>query len=524
MRLDKLTIQRFKNLSDFSIDFDEKSLTTVLVGGNGTGKSNLIEALVIIFRDLDLGEPPTFAYKLVYICRERTVEIDADPERTGDIVKISVDGEKISYRRFVRAEGRPYLPNYVFGYYSGPSNRLELHFEKHQQRFYQALLRGDDRPLRPLFYTRLVHSQFVLLPFFSEQDSEAAEFLKKYLGIEGLEAVLFIMKQPEWGRGRAKREGGDRRFWYAKGVVQRFLDDLYRTALAPMRFSQRVTSDLGKSETLEHLYLYIADSDGLVQLASRYPNQQEFFKTLESTYISRLIKEVRIRVKVRNVDGTLTFRELSEGEQQLLTVLGLLRFTKEDESLFLLDEPDTHLNPAWSIEYLDLLNQVVGQQETSHVVMATHDPLVIAGLEKAQVQIMQRDDGTGCISATTLGQDLKGMGVAALLTSELFGLRSTLDLETLSKLDRKRALALKALKEPLTDKEDAELDRLNKELGNLDFTRSVRDPLYKQFIDAMIASGEYRQLKKPVLTSEERQKQRALAERILEELKEKRTE
>ena len=49
MRLDKLTIRRFKNLRDFSTDFDEKSLTTVLVGGNGTGKSNLLEALVIIF-------------------------------------------------------------------------------------------------------------------------------------------------------------------------------------------------------------------------------------------------------------------------------------------------------------------------------------------------------------------------------------------------------------------------------------------------------------------------------------------
>ena len=521
MRLDKLTIYRFKNLRDFAIDFDEKSLTTVLVGGNGTGKSNLIEALVLIFRDLDLGEPPLFPYELSYICRGLPIKIDADPGRRREAVKISVNGKEISYRQFVNAEGRPYLPNYVFGYYSGPSNRLEAHFEKHQERFYQALLRGDDRPLRPLFYTRLVHSQFVLLSFFSEQDSEAAEFLKKYLGIEGLEAVLFIMKQPEWGRRRAKREGGDRRFWHAKGVVQRFLDDLYRTALAPMRFSQRVTSDLGKSQTLEHLYLYIADSDGLVQLASRYPNQQEFFKTLESTYISRLIKEVRIRVKVRNVDGTLTFRELSEGEQQLLTVLGLLRFTKEDESLFLLDEPDTHLNPAWSIEYLKLLKQVVGKQETSHIIMTTHDPLVIAGLEKAQVQIMQRDEGTGRISAMTPEQDPKGMGVAAILTNELFGLRSTLDLETLSKLDRKREIASQ---ESLTDEERAELDKLNKELGNLDFTRSVRDPLYKPFVEAMIASGEYRQLEKPVLTPEERQRQRELAERILEELKEKTAE
>jgi len=36
----------------------------------------------------------------------------------------------------------------------------------------------------------------------------------------------------------------------------------------------------------------------------------------------------------------------SEGEQQLLLVLGLLKFTAEEEALFLLDEPDTHLNPC----------------------------------------------------------------------------------------------------------------------------------------------------------------------------------
>lgn len=516
MRLDKLTIRRFKNLIDFSIDFDEKSLTTVLVGGNGTGKSNLIEALVIIFRDLDLGEPPTFAYKLSYICRKWMVEIDADPERTGDMVKVSVDGEKISYRRFVRAEGRPYLPNYVFGYYSGPSNRLELHFERHQQRFYQALLRGDDRALRSLFYARLVHSQFVLLSFFSEHNPEATRFLQDYLGIEGLESVLFVMKQPPW-----KSKEGDSRFWNARGVVRQFLDKLYGVALAPIRLSQRVNLGFRKSTTLEHLYLYIANPADLRELADIYHSQQEFFKTLESTYISELIQEVRIRVKVRNVDGTLTFRELSEGEQQLLTVLGLLRFTKEDESLFLLDEPDTHLNPTWSIKYLDLLEQVVGEQETSHVIMATHDPLVIAGLEKAQVQILQRDERTRRISAVTPEQNLKGMGVAALLTSELFGLRSALDLETLDKLDQKRALASK---ESLTDGERAKLDELNEVLGNLDYTRSVRDPLYEPFVKALIASGEYRQLEKPVLTPEDRQKQRELAERILEELRGKRTE
>jgi len=163
MRLDKLTITNFKNLRDFHIDFDEQSLTTVLVGRNGTGKSNLLEALIIIFRDLDLGAPPAFKYQLDYICREHKVHIDADPDRAKDQVSVSVDGQAISYRRFSQREGESYLPNYVFGYYSGPTNRMEMHFERHQNRFYEDLLRGVDRPLRPLLYARLVHSQFVLL-------------------------------------------------------------------------------------------------------------------------------------------------------------------------------------------------------------------------------------------------------------------------------------------------------------------------------------------------------------------------
>ena len=73
-------------------------------------------------------------------------------------------------------------------------------------------------------------------------------------------------------------------------------------------------------------------------------------------------------------------------------VLGLLRFTREDESLFLLDEPDTHLNPAWSVQYLEFLKTIGGLGENGHVIMATHDPLVICGLTREQVRIMLRDD------------------------------------------------------------------------------------------------------------------------------------
>jgi AAA15 family ATPase/GTPase len=48
------------------VDFDEDNLMTVIVGCNGSGKSNVLEALVSIFRNLDLGEAPPFSYVIKY--------------------------------------------------------------------------------------------------------------------------------------------------------------------------------------------------------------------------------------------------------------------------------------------------------------------------------------------------------------------------------------------------------------------------------------------------------------------------
>jgi ABC-type branched-subunit amino acid transport system ATPase component len=150
MRIHHLSVQAFKNLRDVSVDFDEHSWASVVLGRNGAGKSNLLEALVIIFRDLDLHRPPTLSYKIRYRCREHIVEIDADRERLGNhtiaevrrIMPDSTWGEpvRMTFRQLTQTEGRPYLPQYVFGYYSGPSNRLEKHFERHQDQFYRALI------------------------------------------------------------------------------------------------------------------------------------------------------------------------------------------------------------------------------------------------------------------------------------------------------------------------------------------------------------------------------------------------
>lgn len=247
-------------------------------------------------------------------------------------------------------------------------------------------------------------------------------------------------------------------------------------------------------------------------MAQLYSNNRDFFKVLESTYISDLIHETRIKVRMKNLGDTITFKELSEGEQQLLTVLGLLKFTQDEESLFLLDEPDTHLNPAWTLKYLNLLKDVVGEHETSHIIVCTHDPLLIGGLVRSQIQIFEKDEINGKIKATPPEHDPRGMGVAALLTSELFGLSTTLDMETQKKLDKKRELYLKSERTP---DENEEMRKLADELGSLDYTSSIRDPLYNKFVRAVMSREEF---KKPLLTPEERRKQEQIAQEIINEI------
>ena len=392
MRIDKVHIEAFKNLIDFHIDLDQTKMHTVLLGENAAGKSNFLEALVIIFRDLDLNQSTPFQYQIDYQCKQNRLRVMGGPSVRGnfqmydlDQIESETDSKKAKpiSKTKIRNNKSDFFPQYVFSYYSGVSNRLLEHFDTHQRRFYKDLLDGVDAPHRPLFYARNIHSHFVLMAFYAFGLGGVDQFLEDYLGIVGLESVLFVLKKPLWAKSKTEAL----KFWEAKGVVREFLDDVWEASMAPITSENNIREDFRRSHTQEQLYLYISNQEKLQALASKYGNNTEFFKRLESTYISDLIQEVRVKVRKRNIDGDITFRELSEGEQQLLTVLGLLRFTKEKESLILLDEPDTHLNPLWKWQYMNLLEDVVQKDDSTQVIMTTHDPLVIGGLTREEIRV-----------------------------------------------------------------------------------------------------------------------------------------
>lgn len=509
MRIDKFWIGKYKNLNDVTIDFDEDNWITVVLGWNGTGKSNVLEALATLFGDLIMDESrPSFQYKINYLLKNNSITIDADPNRKEnykiyiepldkkDVKKhlnlFDIDddnnyiGDSLSYSKF-KKEKEQYLPKYIFGYYSGHSPRMEEVFKKYLTKYDKKLRNGEDPGLRQMFYALPVHSQFVLLAFLLQQDDVVREFLDGQLGLDpdnGIDSILFVLKEPSWKKNSKKYD----RFWHAEGIVRNFLDRLYNISLAPIRVKRRDEVSMWNKKTLEYVYLYVKDLASLRELVGDQA-PREFFRDLESTYVSELIEEVRIRVKLRKNDGSVIFKELSEGEQQLLTVLGLLRFTAEEESLFLLDEPDTHLNPRWSIQYLEYLQKFVGgqdmDQEKSHILLTTHNPMAIAELKKEQVQILSRDNDTLSISATMPDLDPRGMGFAGILTSDMFGLSSSLDLDTTKALyDRNILLALKQRQE-LTIEESEQLDKLSEKLEGMGFQRTFRDPMYSAFLQKL---------------------------------------
>lgn len=486
----------------------------------------MLEALVVIFRDLDLEEETEFNYEIEYQCKNNLLKVEGGKNTKGKFqfykgVKLkgsTAYNVKPISKTLIKKNKSDYLPKYVFSYYSGVSNRLLEHFDKHQKRFYDELIKGIDAPPRPLFYARQIHSYFVLMAFYAFSDEKASKFLKKFLGIVGLESVLFVLKKPVWAK--SKTEALD--FWKAKGVVREFLDELFKSAMAPIVHEDTVREDFRRSHKQEQLYLYISNQEKLEKIASKYLTNAEFFKSLESTYISDLIQEVRVKVKKENIHGDITFKELSEGEQQLLTVIGLLRFTKEEESLILLDEPDTHLNPLWKWKYMNLLEEYSGKEETSQILMTTHDPLVIGGLTKEEIRIFQSvkkidEDGEEYQQVETFEPDFdpKGLGVAGILRSPLFNLPSDMDEESFNALSRKRELEVLERDNKLNEEQKEELQNLTYRLSKIGFDKVQRDPLYDKFVKAVYENED---LQKPAISLEERRIQEGKMAKLIKEL------
>lgn len=66
MKISGLKISGYKNLKNLEMDFEKDVSIIALIGDNGSGKSNVIEALTIIFSRLSMKEKIGFDFEVKY--------------------------------------------------------------------------------------------------------------------------------------------------------------------------------------------------------------------------------------------------------------------------------------------------------------------------------------------------------------------------------------------------------------------------------------------------------------------------
>jgi hypothetical protein len=111
----------------------------------------------------------------------------------------------------------------------------------------------------------------------------------------------------------------------------------------------------------------------------------------------------RLPLSVRELwmsDGEFDVRldDLSDGELQLLLTLGAVRLFGDDETLFLYDEPETHLNPSWRTQFHLDFEKANQHHGSAQALVSSHSPFLVSSLPREGVFQFERVDGVTVMS------------------------------------------------------------------------------------------------------------------------------
>ncbi len=152
----------------------------------------------------------------------------------------------------------------------------------------------------------------------------------------------------------------------------------------------------------------------------------------------RIMRFKFVRFSKQGVTQPMMLKELSDGEHQLLHSLGLCLLFRETNSLFLLDEPETHFNPDWRANFITRLRQCLPDAEHvgQEMLITTHTPFLISDSKPDKVLVFTKDKVTGAVSIkqpdyNTLGASINKITMNTFRKRETIGGRAQIILEDL---------------------------------------------------------------------------------------------
>lgn len=342
------------------MDFEEDVSLIAFIGDNGSGKSNVLEALTIIFSGLSMKEKISFDFEVEYYIGQTKYLISNNAE----VLSIFKNGKKIR-----KLDPLNDLPPAIFLYYCGDTRRLEEIADSNIDLEFNNALKIQEKV--KVKYLSLLQLRDFPGAFLANALFETQTFSKvsELLGITRIaDEVIFSLKRPNWSKKASINEDS---FWNARGTVANLLHKI--KDMGNLTISDR-----------DSAIIQIDDWKKLKTIAENIFDILKIFKLLMQADILD-----SIHFNVLKDDNEISIHELSEGEKQLASLLSFLEATKEYKSLFLLDEFDAFLHPSWQRKFVELLSDI---DIRGQVIFTTHSPLSLTKLNKHQIRIFKNGE------------------------------------------------------------------------------------------------------------------------------------
>ena len=206
MKIIRLYIDGYKNLRKFELNFEEGAAVNALIGNNGSGKSNVLEALTIIFAARYNDKPVGFTYDIVFHIDDSEYQVS---NKDGDV--FLKNQKEVAKNKRINC-----LPRGLFLYYCGETDRLRnIAISYVDKAFDKALKNDKEIALKYITYTGLREFPPAMLSNAAYKNS-TFEKACDLIGIEDIGApIVFHFHRPSaWGKSAPAET-----FWNAKGAV-----------------------------------------------------------------------------------------------------------------------------------------------------------------------------------------------------------------------------------------------------------------------------------------------------------------
>jgi predicted ATP-binding protein involved in virulence len=392
MKIRKIQIKNYKMFNDVTIDFTDshgKTLDTIVIAGiNGSGKTSLLQLLQRLFSEsfnlFKVGSP-LHKYEEeenAIICDEIELELDISDDEKSRLLslvhKFKIQINKVENQTLEQLE----TPLKKEGQYI----KLVYQLEKTDKGF---LIHQNDFRL------------FGILP---------EDGLKNIFKILHFSAVHSNSKKPAYNNAISDlfNNKSSRDDINSDGIVFPINIDFYQKTV--------------ETHIVKLIQEKVIANRNLIPKAVIEQTIGEINQLLEGVSLKTVLVDINSEQPIfKSFCGPLILsNELSGGEKQLYYKAILFDKLRPQNSMIMIDEPETSLHPTWQQEVLKLYHNIPGNNQ---VILVTHSPHIIASIQPDNLFVLTMNEAkktVECFNAREKGFHTRGNEPNDILT-EIMG-------------------------------------------------------------------------------------------------------